>query len=181
MATFTLNWTPNIIGNVTGQRVYRRQKSIGGSFLTTGFTPSNDLSTSANTATIGSMVNNVIYEFQVANLCTTGGPTFHDTIQEGIKFTCLGLSISPGTDPTTQINVESNTSGTDIQTITVNIIETISGNLIETKTLAATGSTTMTFSGLQSNMSYSFTYSYTATINGVSVSSFVCSGGTITV
>ena len=74
MATLTLTWTPNITVNVINQRAYYRRKTTGGAFLTTGFSPSNDLSTAASTTDKGSLLDNVVYEFKVANICTDGGP-----------------------------------------------------------------------------------------------------------
>jgi len=98
MAVFTLTWTPVITGNVTAQRANYRQKSVGGSFITTGFSPSNDLSTAATTTAKGSLFSNTIYEFKIQNICTEGGPTDNSGgISEQIAFECLTPTVTKTT------------------------------------------------------------------------------------
>ena len=68
MAQFTLNWfaAPVMVNpNATGQRALYIQKSIGGSFLTTGFIPSNDLPKPQESVTSPVLSNNIIWEFKI--------------------------------------------------------------------------------------------------------------------
>lgn len=95
MASFTLTWTPVITGNVTAQRAYYRQKTVGGAFLTTGFSPTNDLSTAATTVERAALTDNVVYEFKIANICTIGGPTDNvDGVKEQIEFACVAPTVT---------------------------------------------------------------------------------------
>ena len=114
MAQFNLSWfnTAVIINpNATGQRVSHRQKSIGGAFSTSGYTPANDLPKTASASQSPVLANNIVWEFKVEALCEEGGPTINDNgLQEGLKFACLIPVITNIT-----------TSGA---TITLNVINT---------------------------------------------------------
>lgn len=91
---FDISWTPSLSPNVTGHRVGYRQKSAGGSFITTGFSPANDLGLGINYTHIqDELLNNIIYEFQVLTLCE-GGITTPNTIVEGISLACVNPTIT---------------------------------------------------------------------------------------
>lgn len=115
-AQFTLNWDNTAVlahPNSTGQRVSYRQKSVGGAWITAGFTPANDLATNVNSAdTPNSLLDNVVYEFKVENLCSEGGPTINDNgVREAIEFAC----ITPDTDQDFEsASISINLTGTDI-------------------------------------------------------------------
>jgi len=98
MAQFTLNWfnTAVIINpNAIGQRVSHRGKTAGGAFVTTGYTPANDLPKTASVSQSPVLANNIVWEFKVEALCEEGGPTLNDNgLQEGLKFACLEPVIS---------------------------------------------------------------------------------------
>lgn len=95
MASFTLSWTPVITGNVIAQRAYFRQKTVGGAFLTTGFSPANDMGTGVSTTARSGLTDNVVYEFKIANICTIGGPTDNtDGIKEQIQFACVTPTVT---------------------------------------------------------------------------------------
>lgn len=93
MALFEFNWTPNINSGTIAQRVSYRQKSIGGDFISTGFNPANDLSITASSITINGLLNNVIYEFKLQNICQVGG-AIDGRIGEFIVFECPIISLS---------------------------------------------------------------------------------------
>lgn len=94
MSQFKLTWDNTAVvanSNATGQRVGYRQKSVGGIFNTTGFTPTNDLAKAAVTTDSPILLDNIVYEFRVQTICTQNGPTNNDNgVQEGLIFGCLG-------------------------------------------------------------------------------------------
>ena len=78
MAQFTLNWDNTALllePNVIGQRAYYRRKDVGGTYISAGFSPVNDLPTSAVTTVSPALLDNVVYQFKVETLCTVNGPT----------------------------------------------------------------------------------------------------------
>ena len=93
MAQFTLTWNNAAIlsnPNSIGQRALYRVKSVGGSFLSTGFTPANDLLTSVTSVLSPTLDENSVHEFKIQGLCTVNGPTDNDNgIKEIISFTCI--------------------------------------------------------------------------------------------
>lgn len=169
MANFTLTWTPVITGNVTAQRASYRQKSVGGVFLTTGFSPSNDLSTAATTTDHGSLTDNTIYEFKISNVCTTGGPTDNSNgVIEQIVFAC----ISPSIGQTTTTATASYTGlPTDITKVRFTLRKTSDNSLVSGPTtvtvVGAAASATAT--GLTASTAYYFQTEFFTTINGVEV------------
>lgn len=116
MAQFTLNWfaAPVMVNpNSISQRAVYRQKSVGGAFISTGFTPTNDLPTTTQSTTSPNLGTNRIWEFKVQAICTTGGPTDNNNgIVEGLKFECLTPNIATTTITTATIVL--NITGLDI-------------------------------------------------------------------
>lgn len=108
MANFTLVWDNAAVlasANSISQRVSYRRKDVGGSWITTGFIPVNDMSKSINSALSPTLLDNVIYEFRVQNICTTGGPTINGNgIQEQIVFACITPDVSH-TDTASSISI----------------------------------------------------------------------------
>jgi hypothetical protein len=88
MASFILNWTPAGGLNSTGQQV-QYKLSTSSTWITAA-----TLGSSANTYTISSLLDNTIYDFQIVNLCTYGGPTTGSTFQT-IKLTCPTVTATP--------------------------------------------------------------------------------------
>ena len=107
MAQFTLNWfaAPVMVNpNSIGQRALYRQKSVGGAFISTGFTPANDLTIVQETVTSPDLATNKIWEFKVQAICTVGGPTDNNNgIIEALKFACLVPNIATVTITTATI------------------------------------------------------------------------------
>lgn len=114
MAQFNLSWfnTAVIINpNSIGQRVSHRGKTAGGAFVTTGYTPANDLPKTASASQSPVLGDNKVWEFKVECLCDEGGPIPNDNGNiEGLKFACLEPVIS---------NIE-----TDSATIALNVLNT---------------------------------------------------------
>jgi len=99
MAQFTLTWdNTDVIGNtnVTGQRA-SYQVHGGSSWTSTGFTPANDLTTSAKTTDTPVLLDNVVYAFKVEAICTVGGLVPNDNgFPEGIAFACITPTLTVG-------------------------------------------------------------------------------------
>lgn len=88
MSSFLLNWTPAGGLNSTGQQVQYKQASSA-TWITAA-----TLGASANTYTINSLLDNVIYDFQIVNLCTYGGPTTGTSFQT-INIICPTVQSTP--------------------------------------------------------------------------------------
>ncbi len=90
MSQFTLDWDNTALlatGNTIGQRAVYRYKSVGGAFISTGFTPDNDLADSVDSVDSPVLDDNKVIEFKIQTLCEVSGPTDNDNgIQEVIDF-----------------------------------------------------------------------------------------------
>lgn len=90
---FTLIWDNSAVlasSNATGQRALYRYKTVGGAFISIGFTPTNDLAKSVSTVDSPVLDDNKVIQFETASLCTSGGPTPNDNgIQEVIEFAAI--------------------------------------------------------------------------------------------
>jgi hypothetical protein len=154
MAQFKLIWNNSVVAvnpNAISQRAYYRQKTIGGVFISTGFTPANDLPKTASTANTPVLLNNIVYEFKVQSICTENGPTDNDNgIVEKIGFSCI-VPILSKTSTTTNITFDVSTTditkarltlrrSSDNSIIYQQIINN-SGGLIETMVTGLTPST----------------------------------------
>lgn len=85
MPNISNTWTP--VPGVTSQIISARKKGDI-PWLTTNFTPSNNLGAAVNTATYTNADGNTIYQFKINSVC--GGSTSTDSaVAEGINFQCL--------------------------------------------------------------------------------------------
>jgi hypothetical protein len=174
MAQFTLNWFAAAVivnPNATGQRALYRQKSIGGAFISTGFTPTNDLPKTAETATSPVVADNIVWEFKVQALCNIGGPVDNDNgIEEAIKFVCL-VPIVTKTETTAQAVL--NVLNTDITKATFILVRDSDSAVISgpTSVNRVGNSITHNVSSLIGATQYHWEIALFATINGVEVSS----------
>jgi len=174
MPQFKLDWfaAPVMVNpNATGQRAVYRQKSVGGSFISTGFTPANDLSIVAQTTTSPNLDANKIWEFKVQALCTSGGPTDNNNgIIEALKFACLLPTLSSTSfTATIQLNIAS----LDI-TKAVFSLHLVSDDTIVYGPVTATplGTIIQTqATGIDDDTDYYWTFSLKSTVNGVEISS----------
>ena len=114
MAQFNIAWSNAAViinTNANGQRVSHRQKSVGGIYSTSGYTPTNDLPKTASASQSPVLTNNIVWEFKVEALCDEGGPIPNNNGNiEGLKFSCLEPVIS---------NLD-----TDSATIALNVLNT---------------------------------------------------------
>lgn len=169
MANFNLTWTPNITANVTAQRAYYRQRSIGGSYITTGFSPANDISTSVTATAINGLSDNVVYQFQIANICTTGGPTFNNNgVQEGIKFSCIAPT---ATEAGTSVTGVVSSIPTDITKIRFSLYDSSVSTLLQgpIDVVVSGASASHVFTGLTNSTTYIIRTELIAVVNGTEV------------
>lgn len=178
MAQFNLNWfaAPVMVNpNATGQRASYRQKSVGGVFITTGFTPANPLAKTTEQVLSPNLGTNIVWEFQVEALCTEGGPTANDNgIQEVIRFSCITPSLSWDTeDATIQLNV----SGTDITKAQFTLFKDSDDTIASGPVTINRAGTIIQYQalGLTPNTTYYWTVVLFATVNGVEISSMAVS------
>lgn len=165
-----LSWTPVITANVTSQVASKRRKSVGGAFDTTGFTPPNNMSTAVNSA-VTSVIDNVVYEFKIENICNTGGPTINNNgIREQIKFACILPQISSSSSSTINVNVP--LLNTDIQKVSYFLYKQSDNSVAGTQVvIRSADNSNYTFSGLTGATGYYLRITLSATINGVEVNS----------
>lgn len=173
MATFTLNWDNSLVlaeVNAINQRASYRVKTTGGAFITTGFTPSNDMATSVTSAT-HSGTDNKIYEFKVEAICTAGGPTMNDNgIVEQIVFACVDPSSLTADASTVTISID--LTATDVTKVRFRLRKQGDDSLVQTITTVTPGgigTTSANFTGLTSNTAYYVTAEFYCVINGVEV------------
>jgi hypothetical protein len=174
MPQFVLNWyaAPVMVNpNSIGQRAVYRQKAVGGSFISTGFTPANDLTIVAQTITSPNLSANKIWEFKIQALCTQGGPVDNNNgIQEALKFACITPTLSSTISTAT---IQLNISGLDI-TKAVFSLHLVSDNTIVYGPVTATpsGSIIQTqATGIDDDTDYYWTYALKSTVGGVEISS----------
>ena len=174
MATIYLEWdntAVNASGNALNQRLSWRQKTVGGSFFTSGTTPANDMAKTVNSASHDTAVVNKIYEYKVEALCTIGGPTPNSNgIQEGIAFECLPLSTLTSTIDS--VTVDTNLTGTDITKVRYTLRKQSDNSLVSTSLVTvAANAAPNTFSGLDLTTDYYVQVSYLTIVNAVEVES----------
>lgn len=174
MAQFVLNWfaAPVMVNpNAIGQRALYRQKSVGGSFISTGFTPANDLNIVAQTTTSPNLDANKIWEFKVQAICTTGGPTDNSNgLVEALKFACLLPTLSSTSFTAT---IQLNVAGLDITKATFTLHK-VSDNSIVYGPVDVNPSGTViqtTATGIDDDTAYYWTYVLYSVVNGVQVAS----------
>ena len=160
MANFTLNWlNPNVSSNVINQRADYRQRTVGGAYLITGFSPTNDLAPAARSTTINNLLWNVAYQFQQANICTVGGPTYNTAgMVEFIKYQCTAITAVP-TDSTVLVTVSGLPD--DINSVI------LTNNGVNQTVVPISGTASFNFGNLTASTAYTATAQYGSIINGI--------------
>lgn len=172
MAQFTLNWDNTAAlanANAIAQRASYRRRSTMGAFITSGFTPNNDLPKSAVTTQSPVLVDNVVYQFKVETLCTVNGPTINDNgIQEQMKFACITPEIVES-DTTSAISID--VTNTDITKARFRLKKTSDNSTIFGPSIVNTVANTVsiTATGLTASTAYYWQVEFYATVNGVEV------------
>lgn len=171
-AQFNLTWDNtdvNASSNSLHQRASYRQKSVGGSFITTGFTPANDMAKTVNAATTPStLLFNAVYEFKVENLCTVGGPTINDNgVREAIQFSCINPTTDQDHD---SASISVNLTGLDITKVKFTL-KKASDNTIVASSLVVKSGTSVAYNatGLTPTTNYYWQIELYANVNSVEV------------
>lgn len=143
MAQFTLNWdNGNILTNenALSQRASYRPRTGDGPWITDGFTPTNDMDKSENTADTPDTLNdNIVYQFKVEAICEVGGPTINDNgVREGINFICLTPSL---THTYKHGDITLDVSGTDITKAEITLKKSSNNALIDRAIIDRVGDT----------------------------------------
>lgn len=163
-ANFNISWTAGVTSNTTAQRVYYRQKSIGGAYITTGFIPPNDLPINATSTTINNLSFNRVYEFLVANICSESEQPIYSAKVEKINFECLGVYDIQSETYSIIFYAIINTANVDINKVKLSI----SG--FPDKTFdVVNGSNPLIFDGLTPDTAYVLQVRYGAIVNGVQI------------
>lgn len=174
MAQFTLNWDNTALllePNVIAQRAYYRRKDVGGAYISSGFTPVNDLPVAAVTTVSPALLENVVYQFKVETLCTVNGPTINSNgVIEQIKFLCITPEIN-STDVASNIVV--NAVGTNITKIRFTLRKESDDSIVHGPIVVlpvdAGNMYTTTAIGLTAATEYYWQYEMYAVINGIEV------------
>lgn len=174
MPVFTLTWDNAVVlasPNATAQRAGYRRKDVGGVWITTGFTPANDLPKSAITCLTPVLISNVVYEFRVQAICTVNGPTINSNgIREQIIFACISPSLSQSdVAATADINV----TGTNITKAIFTLRKQSDNSAVggPSTVVVSANHIQKTFTGLVSSTNYYWEIQLIAVVNGIEVNS----------
>lgn len=178
MAQFTLIWNSidlQTSTNSLAQRVLYRYKTVGGGFISTGFSLPNDLAITINTVESPILDNNKVIEFKVQNICTENGPTDNDNgIQEVIALVCL---VPVLTKTTTTGTISIDLTGLDIIKVKFTLKKASDNTIVGTPIIVnkTSNSAGTSATGLTSNTNYYWQTQLYSVVNNVEVISEVCS------
>lgn len=147
----TLNWTPAGGPNSTGQNVQLRQQGSV-TWLTANDVP---LGPSVSQYAISGLLDNQLYDFQIINICSFGGPIDSEDIEAAL-LTCPALTVNA---TGTSVTVSFSHLGGSIDKYVVRLYN-------EDNTLS---STHIINTGLTGTISYTFTDLTTSTTYKVKV------------
>ncbi len=174
MAQFTLTWDNTEAlanANAINQRASYRLKTVGGAWVTTGFTPANDMAVAETTTdTANSLTNNKVYEFMIETLCASGGPTPGDNgIQEDITFSCIVPTLTK-THNSAKAVVD--LTGTDVSKVRFTLKRTTDNVVMGTAlVLNVANSAELNVTGLAASTNYYWEIELLANVNNIEVSS----------
>jgi hypothetical protein len=184
MPKFTLTWSNTLLlsnNNVIGQRALYRQKSVGGSWLTAGFTPANDLAKTATSVESPTVDVNKVWEFKVQSLCTVGGPADNTNgVQEVVVFSCLTPTVTKSFNSAT---ASLNAAGTDISKAIFTLRKTSDSAIVygpTTVTRSGDNITANTGATLNDNTTYYWETKLIAVVNSIEVTSGSCNSANFT-
>lgn len=168
---FRLTWNNTNVAassNSINQRALYRYKSIGGAFLSDGFTPANDLATSANTTISKALDDNKVIQFEVETICTVNGPAINDNgIVEAIGFSCIAPVI---TKDYVSSNISIDITGLDITKARFTLRKASDNTLIYQIIVNPIGTTISTNAvGLSSSTNYYWQIELYANVNNIEV------------
>lgn len=176
MATFTLHWDNTAVlanSNVTAQRASYRRRSVGGTFATTGFTPANDMAKSVVSAVTGTLLDNVVYQFKVEAICTSGGPSINSNgLVENIKFDCIIAEVAPQSN---SVLVKYTSLPVDIISVDFTIWDNAGTSIIQGpfNVPVVAGATQRMFTGLASATNYQSGIKLRAVLNNATITQVI--------
>lgn len=144
--TAGLNWLLDSNSNNQSQSVKYKLNSAQ------NYTTATSVNPITTTYSISGLNKNSIYNFQVVNNCSTGGPS-PSTPVNAIEFTCPTVNLTSTSSTVTFSFVG---LGGDIDTYVVTLLDSTGTNIIQTKNIALPFSSTISdsFSGLSATTSY---------------------------
>lgn len=146
MASFDLNWTPAGGLNSTGQQVQYKVASSPTWVVATS------LGASANSYTAEGLLDNVIYDFRIVNLCAYGGPAPGNVFQI-IDIICPTVTTTP-THNSVSFSF-SHPTGTSLNEYRVDLMNGAGTSVLAFKNIVPlTGSVSDSFTGLSATTSY---------------------------
>lgn len=169
MAQFNLVWDESNVAvnpNALSQRASYRYKAVGGSWITAGFTPINDLDITDNNVLAPVLDNNKVVELKVECICTVNGPTINDNgVREGIGFSCITPNVSVFTS--TQGTITIDLTSTDITKVRFTLKKSSDNStvMVPTEVNRVGNSATITKTGLTASTSYYWQVELYANIN----------------
>jgi hypothetical protein len=143
MATINLAWTPANNDTSTGQLVQRRIAGSGsyGTLATVGPTVSTYSDTTA--------VNNTLYDYQISNVCSVGGPTASVVVQADSIICPTVTTTNPQTGAADTIVVSYPNITDSISYVSISLLAADNSTVIDgPDALSGQGSGTYTYTGL---------------------------------
>jgi hypothetical protein len=145
MSSFLLNWTPAGGLNSTGQQVQYKQSNSSTWITATTLGPG------AATYAATGLLDNVIYDFQIVNICTYGGPSSGTSFQT-INLTCPTVQITPTFN---SVGFSFSHLGGSVSEYKVDLLNAAGTTIIAFKNMAASGATISdSFTGLDPSTNY---------------------------
>ena len=175
-AKFTLSWdnNPGLANPIAQvQRASVRRKVPLGNWSTVGFNPTNDMQKTVNTAQSPDLLYNVVYQFIIETVCSTGASSINDNgIREAIQFQCVASEIAISHEG---MSAYLDFTDTNIQAVEFTL-KNESGDVIggpEEKSVQL-GGASFTFRGLEPSTHYILESVYIAMVNGTEIRSEAC-------
>jgi hypothetical protein len=142
--TATLAWSLDTNSNNTNQTIQYKLNTAS------TWTTATTVSPITTNYSISGLNSNAIYNFQIVNNCSTGGPSA-STVQNAIQLTCPVVSL---TSTNSTIGFSYPNLGGDVSSYTVTLLN--SGTIVQTKTENVPFSSVIndSFSGLTANTAY---------------------------
>jgi hypothetical protein len=145
MSNAVIQWTPAGGANSLSQDVKYKKKSDA------GFTLFGNVGPGVNTATITGLLDNVVYQFMVSNVCAYGGPT-PSAQYEGVLFTCPAVNMTPSHN---LVSYNFTHLGGDIDKYVVELLNASGSGVIATNQhTAPSGTISGSFTGLNPSTAY---------------------------
>lgn len=146
MASFDLSWTPAGGANSTGQQVQYKDAD------SSTWLVASSLDSSEDTYTVSGLLDNVIYDFRIVNLCAFGGPT-PGAVFQIVNIICPTVSRTP-THNTVSFSFPHPT-GTDLTEYRVDLMNGAGTAVLAFKNIVpVTSPVSDSFTGLSSSTSY---------------------------